>query len=165
MLSVRQISKTYIGPRSREVLHRVSLDLAAGEYVAIMGESGVGKSTLLNLIAGLDTPDTGTIHIGGVATHGLDDAALTRLRREKLGFVFQAFHVLPYLDVAGNVGLPLRLLEVPAAESAARVQSMLQAVGSSPAFSEVLSECRLSRTTSASVRASRRFPKSSTFRI
>lgn len=129
MLSVRQISKTYIGPRSREVLHRVSLDLAAGEYVAIMGESGVGKSTLLNLIAGLDTPDTGTIHIGGVATHGLDDAALTRLRREKLGFVFQAFHVLPYLDVAGNVGLPLRLLEVPAAESAARVQSMLQAVG------------------------------------
>jgi putative ABC transport system ATP-binding protein len=129
MLSIRDLSKTYLGPRSREVLHGVSLELAAGEYVAIMGESGVGKSSLLNLIAGLDTPDTGTIAIGGVPTAGLDDDALTRLRREKLGFVFQAFHVLPYLDVAANVALPLRLLHVPHSESASRVQAMLEAVG------------------------------------
>jgi putative ABC transport system ATP-binding protein len=129
VLSICNLSKSYLGPRSREVLHGVSLELAAGEYVAIMGESGVGKSTLLNLIAGLDTPDTGTIAIGGVPTAGLDDDARTRLRRQKLGFVFQAFHVLPYLDVAGNVALPLRLLRVPHTESASRVQAMLEAVG------------------------------------
>jgi putative ABC transport system ATP-binding protein len=129
VLSVRNLSKTYLGPRSREVLHGVSLELAAGEYVAIMGDSGVGKSTLLNLIAGLDAPDGGTVEIGGVPLAGLDDDGLTRLRRAQIGFVFQAFHLLPYLDVAANVALPLDLLHVPRAESAARVQAMLDAVG------------------------------------
>ena len=93
------------------MLERVSLELAAGEYVAIMGDSGVGKSTLLNLIAGLDHADGGDIAIGGVSLAGLDDDALTRLRRRSLGFVFQAFHVLPHLDVAQNIGLPLMLLQ------------------------------------------------------
>lgn len=129
MLSVRHVSKSYPGPRSRDVLHDVSLDLKGGEYVAIMGESGVGKSTPLNLIAGLDAPDTGTIELAGIALAALDDDGRTRLRREKIGFVFQAFHVLPYLDVAHNVELPLALLEVPPKDRARRVDAMLAAVG------------------------------------
>lgn len=94
-----------------------------------MGESGVGKSTLLNLVAGLDAPDSGTVSVDGVDLAGLDDDALTVLRREKLGFVFQAFHVLPYLSVARNVALPLELLDVGSGEVRARVDEMLAAVG------------------------------------
>ena len=111
------------------MLAGVSLDLAAGEYVAIMGDSGVGKSTLLNLVAGLDHVDSGDIAIGGVSLAGMDDDALTVLRRQSLGFVFQAFHVLPYLTVAGNVALPLSLNGRHGAEADARVQAMLDAVG------------------------------------
>jgi len=111
------------------VLADVELDLSAGEYVAIMGESGTGKSTLLNLVAGLDRPDAGTIAVGGADLAALDDDALTVLRRERMGFVFQAFHVLPYLTVAQNVALPLALVGTPAGERDARVQAMLAAVG------------------------------------
>ena len=91
------------------MLHDVSLQLAAGEYVAIMGESGAGKSTLLNLIAGLDVPDSGRIVVDGQDMAALDDAGRTRLRRARMGFVFQAFHLLPHLTVARNVALPLAL--------------------------------------------------------
>ena len=91
------VSKAYA--EGRKVLTGLSYTLEAGEYVAIMGESGVGKSTLLNLIAGLDTPDSGEIRINGVAISSLDDDAATRLRREQFGFIFQAFHVLPHLTV------------------------------------------------------------------
>ena len=129
MLSIRQLSKTYAGPRLRTVLSGIDLELAPGEYVAVMGESGIGKSTLLNLIAGLDRPDAGTIAIEGVDLATLDDDALTVLRREKMGFVFQAFHVLPYLTVAQNVGLPLSLLGVADGEAAAQVAGILAAVG------------------------------------
>ena len=108
MLSLRALEKRYPGPRERVVLAGVDLELAAGDYVAIMGESGVGKSTLLNLIAGLDRADAGSVRLGGTDLTALDDDALTVLRRERLGFVFQAFHVLPYLGVAQNVALPLR---------------------------------------------------------
>ena len=94
-----------------------------------MGESGIGKSTLLNLIAGLDRPEAGTIEIGGTAIASLDDDALTRLRRAKIGFVFQAFHLLPYLDVAQNIALPLSLNGVPDADAEQRVAAMLEAVG------------------------------------
>jgi putative ABC transport system ATP-binding protein len=97
--------------------------------VAVMGESGVGKSTLLNLIAGLERADSGEIEVDGVRLSGLADDALTRLRREKMGFVFQAYHVLPYLNLAQNVGLPLRLLGAAEGEVRRRVRAMLQAVG------------------------------------
>jgi len=107
----------------------VDFDLAAGDFVAVMGESGVGKSTLLNLIAGLDRADAGTIAIDGVDLAALDDDALTALRRVRMGFVFQAFHVLPYLSVAQNVALPLSLVGVDRETAAQRVGKMLTAVG------------------------------------
>jgi len=128
VLSVRGLSKTYIGPRSRTVLSRIELDLAGGEYVAVMGESGIGKSTLLNLIAGLERPDSGSIAFDTVELTRLDDDALTVLRRERMGFVFQAFHVLPYLTVAQNVGLPLLLNRTLDGASGTRVGEMLGAV-------------------------------------
>jgi putative ABC transport system ATP-binding protein len=129
MLSVRALAKRYAAPRERIVLAHVDLDVRAGDYIAIMGESGVGKSTLLNLIAGLDRPDEGSIRLNDVDLASLDDDALTRLRRERMGFVFQAFHVLPYLSVAQNVGLPMALLGVPAMEAEQRVRDVLSAVG------------------------------------
>jgi putative ABC transport system ATP-binding protein len=94
--------------------------------VAIVGESGVGKSTLLNCMAALDHWDSGTVHLDGADLGALSDDARAALRRQKIGFVFQAFHVLPHLDVAQNVGLPLLLLRSP---DNARVQAMLEAVG------------------------------------
>ena len=129
MLSVRALAKRYAAPRARTVLSNVDVDVRAGEYVAIMGESGAGKSTFLNLIAGLDRPDEGTIHVAGKALAELDDDALTRLRREHMGFVFQAFHVLPYLSVEMNVALPLSLLGVGGEAAGARVRDVLRDVG------------------------------------
>jgi putative ABC transport system ATP-binding protein len=129
LLQIRSLTKTFAGPRRRAVLQNIDLDLAVGDYVAVMGESGVGKSTLLNLIAGLDEPDAGEILIDGVALSGLDDDALTRLRGERMGFVFQAFHILPYLSVYQNVELPLRLSRTAVKEPRARTLQMLNAVG------------------------------------
>jgi len=129
MLAVERVSKSFVGARSRVVLHDVSLQLAAGEYIAVMGESGAGKSTLLNLIAGLDVPDSGRIVVAGQDMAGLDDAGRTRLRRARMGFIFQAFHLLPHLSVARNVGLPLALNGAESTAIAARVEEMLAAVG------------------------------------
>ena len=109
MLSVRNLSKSFSGPRSKTVLRDISFELAAGDYVAVMGESGIGKSTLLNLIAGLDRPDSGQVLLDGEDLCALGDDALTLVRRKHMGFVFQAFHILPYLSVAQNVALPLAL--------------------------------------------------------
>ena len=111
------------------VLDAVSFALEAGEYVAIMGESGVGKSTLLNVIAGLDRPDAGSVRLDGQELARLDDDALTLLRRRSMGFVFQAFHVLPYLNVERNVALPLELNGVSSAVIEERVARGLADVG------------------------------------
>lgn len=129
MLVVRNLSKSFDGPRPRTVFAGVDLALAPGEYVAVMGESGIGKSTLLNLVAGLDACDSGSIALDGVELTTLDDDALTMLRRAHLGFVFQAFHVLPYLTVSQNVALPLSLLGVTGQPAERRVAAMLAAVG------------------------------------
>ncbi|GIL05280.1 ABC transporter ATP-binding protein [Betaproteobacteria bacterium PRO7] len=126
MLRIAGLAKRF---GRRPILDGLDLELAAGEYVAIVGESGAGKSTLLNLIAGLDVPDAGGIEIGGEVLSQLDEDARTRLRRTKVGFVFQAFHILPHLTVAQNVELPLVLLGVAPAERAARTQELLAAVG------------------------------------
>jgi putative ABC transport system ATP-binding protein len=123
MLQVKDLSKHY---GSTAVFSHVSLDVAAGEFVALMGESGVGKSTLLNCMAGLDPWDSGSVQLDGVDVGALNDDQRAALRREKIGFVFQAFHVLPHLDVTQNVALPLLLLGRP---DAARVAAMLKAVG------------------------------------
>jgi putative ABC transport system ATP-binding protein len=129
MLSIRGVSKSYGGARPREVLSGVSLEIRRGEYLAIVGESGVGKSTFLNLVAGLDAPDHGSIILDGTDIASLDDAARTLLRRASIGFVFQAFHLLPHLTVAQNVALPLSLNGMEPAQAQARLLEMLAAVG------------------------------------
>lgn len=122
-LQLRNLSKHY---GEVPVFANVSLDVAPGEFVAIVGESGVGKSTLLNCMAGLDHWDQGSVVLDGADLGALDEDARALLRREKVGFVFQAFHVLPHLDVAQNVALPLLLLNVPDDQ---RVKEMLELVG------------------------------------
>jgi putative ABC transport system ATP-binding protein len=129
MLRIENVGKSFHGAGRRVVLDAVALELGAGEYVAVMGESGTGKSTLLNLIAGLDVPDSGRIVVDGQDLSALDDAARTRLRRAKMGFIFQAFHLLPHLSVERNVALPLALNDVAAADADVRVAEMLEAVG------------------------------------
>jgi len=127
LLSVSGLAKSV--PDGRRLFEGLSLALEPGEFVAVMGESGVGKSTLLNLIAGLDAADSGEVAIEGVSLDGLGDDARTELRRERIGFVFQAFHILPHLTLAQNVALPLALQSVPAPEAKARAAGMLAQVG------------------------------------
>jgi putative ABC transport system ATP-binding protein len=129
MLEVRGVSKSYGGARPRQVLREISLEARSGEYIAIIGESGVGKSTLLNLIAGLELPDRGSVALDGVELTTLDDDARTLVRRGKIGFVFQAFHLLPHLTVSQNVALPLSLNATDPASAAERVAAVLAAVG------------------------------------
>ena len=123
MLRLSGVTKRF---GDRTVLADVSLAVAAGEYVAVIGESGIGKSTLLNVIAGLEPVDAGTIFFAEDEITGLGDDALTLLRRDKFGFVFQAFHVLPHLSVEQNVGLPLLLRKI---EDKEKVRNLIAAVG------------------------------------
>ncbi len=128
VLRLESLTKRYRADRPA-VFEALDLVLCPGEYLAIMGESGVGKSTLLNLLAGLDKPDTGRVLLDGQDLTGLDDDATTLVRRRSVGFVFQAFHVLPYLTVEQNVMLPLELLGVTATERVQRTAEMLESVG------------------------------------
>jgi putative ABC transport system ATP-binding protein len=123
LLAVQGLGKRF---GATPVFSDVSLTLARGEVVAVLGESGVGKSTLLNCIAGLESADAGEVRLDGRPLPQHDETALAHWRRAQLGFVFQAFHVLPHLTVAQNVALPLLLLRRPDAE---RVTAMLQGVG------------------------------------
>jgi putative ABC transport system ATP-binding protein len=127
LLSLTALKKSV--PGGRVLFEGLDLELDRGEFVAVKGESGAGKSTLLNLVAGLDVPDSGRIAIDGVALDGLDDDARTLLRRERIGFVFQAFHILPHLTLNQNIALPLVLQRAHSDEAIARANEMLDSVG------------------------------------
>ncbi|MHB1372796.1 MAG: ABC transporter ATP-binding protein [Thauera sp.] len=129
MLELRHLSKTLPGTPPRVLFDRLALRVGEGECVAIVGESGVGKSTLLNCIAGLEPIDGGEIQVGPSRIDTLDDDAMARLRRSHFGFVFQAFHILPHLDLLQNVALPLWLLGQPGREAEAAARAMLERVG------------------------------------
>jgi putative ABC transport system ATP-binding protein len=126
LLQVNAVGKRY---GDRRVLDAVSFTVAKGERIALTGPSGSGKTTLLNCLGGVDRPDEGSIVLQGESIGELDSNALARLRRQRIGTVFQFFHLLPTLTVRENIELPLQLLQVPAAERATRVQSFVERVG------------------------------------
>jgi len=126
MLRLSGVTKRFGG---RTVLNKVSLEVPPGEHIAVLGESGIGKSTLLNVIAGLEPVDAGSIAYDGFEMAALSDDAATRVRRDHFGFVFQAFHLLPHLNAEQNVALPLLLRGTPAEEMRSRARALLGAVG------------------------------------
>jgi putative ABC transport system ATP-binding protein len=129
MIQLNDISKVFkVGEENVHALDRVSLDIGAGEYIAIMGPSGSGKSTLLNIIGLLDRPDSGSYHLDSVNTTELDDDRQASVRRHKIGFVFQFFHLVPRLTAAENVELPLMLAGVDPKERKDRVKKALAAI-------------------------------------
>jgi putative ABC transport system ATP-binding protein len=128
MISLSGVSKHFVGKRRVIALENVTLEIARGEMVAIVGPSGSGKSTLLNLIGGLDRPTTGEIRIDGAAIASLPDDDLTRLRRDKIGFIFQFFNLLPSLNCLENVALPLHLKSLRRAEIETRARELLKLV-------------------------------------
>jgi putative ABC transport system ATP-binding protein len=128
MLSLARVSKHYNGKRQVIALDGVDLEISRGEMVSIVGPSGSGKSTLLNLIGGLDRPTSGEIRIDGQAVAELADDDLTRLRRDKIGFIFQFFNLLPSLSCLENVALPLHLKGLPRREIDARARELLELV-------------------------------------
>jgi len=133
MIQIRNATKSYPPPNNAGApicaLAGVDLAVAAGEAVALMGASGSGKSTLLHLIGALDAPSGGEIEVDGKPLHKLDDTALSRFRRERLGFIFQFFHLMPSLSVLENVLLPVRLARLPEAPFHARARELLGRVG------------------------------------
>jgi ABC-type lipoprotein export system ATPase subunit len=130
LLSTRAVTKTYtMGKRALEVLRGVNLDVARGEFLALRGASGAGKSTLLHLIGGLDTPNAGEIHFVGQNLAAFSKRELTDFRNRRVGFVFQAYYLLPELDALENVCLPARMARVPAAQAMARGRELLSLAG------------------------------------
>jgi putative ABC transport system ATP-binding protein len=129
MILLTEVSKNYGSERAVSALRHLSLVIARGERVAVMGPSGSGKSTLLNLVCGLDEPTSGSVKVDGVEFSGLGDDARTRMRREKIGMIFQTFNLLPTLTAGENVALPLRLQGLNKHEAERRALAMLQRVG------------------------------------
>ena len=130
IISLRSVAKSYASAGTRlRVLHAVDLEIEPGEFVVAAGPSGSGKSTLLNLIGGLDHPDSGTVRIEGVDLGRHDDRSLARLRNEKLGFVFQSFHLIPVLTAVENVAWPLFLKGMERRRRVARSKELLARVG------------------------------------
>jgi len=129
MVEMKHVTKRYPGKRTVHALRDVSFQVAKGEMVAVMGPSGSGKSTLLNIVGGLDAPSEGSVMVDGVETTALDDTSLTRVRREKIGFVFQFFNLLPTLTAWQNVALPLHLAGVSRKDAKAKAMSWVEAVG------------------------------------
>jgi ABC-type lipoprotein export system ATPase subunit len=130
LLSARGLKKTYaIGKRTLEVLRGVDMDVARGDFVALRGASGTGKSTLLHLLGGLDTPNAGEIHFAGQNLAAFTESQLTHFRNRRVGFVFQSYYLLPELDALENVCLPARVARVPAAQAGARGRELLSLVG------------------------------------
>ncbi len=128
MLTITNLSKQHPNT-TLPIFSGLNLAIEAGQVVALVGESGVGKSTLLNCIAGLETPEAGSILIDQQDMARLDESARAALRARSIGFVFQAFHILPTLTVAQNIAVPLLLSKTPGAEHAARIQTLLDRVG------------------------------------
>jgi ABC-type lipoprotein export system ATPase subunit len=130
LLSARGLAKSYaMGKRTLEVLRGVSLDVARGDFLAMRGASGAGKSTLLHLLGGLDSPNAGDIFFAGKNLYSLSSGELAALRNARIGFVFQAYHLLPELDALENVCLPARMARMPAAQAEARGRDLLARVG------------------------------------
>jgi len=130
LLRARGLAKTYVmGKRSLEVLRDVHLDVARGEFLALRGASGAGKSTLLHLIGGLDTPNAGEIHFAGQNLVKFSERELTHFRNRCIGFVFQAYHLLPELDALENVCLPARMARISTAKIEGRGRELLARVG------------------------------------
>ena len=130
LLSARALAKSYtMGRRILDVLRGVSLDVARGEFLALRGASGAGKSTLLHLIGGLDSPNAGEIFFAGQNIAAFSERELTHFRNHRVGFVFQAYHLLPELNALENVCLPARVARVPAAQAIARGSELLARVG------------------------------------
>jgi ABC-type lipoprotein export system ATPase subunit len=130
LISVRGLTKSYaMARRTLQVLRGVDLEVARGEFLALRGASGAGKSTLLHLMGGLDLPNSGEILFAGQNLAGFSEGELTAFRSHRVGFVFQAYHLLPELDALENVCLPARIARMPAAPAAARGRELLARVG------------------------------------
>jgi putative ABC transport system ATP-binding protein len=133
LVRVEEVSRSFgRGAQLVRAVREVSLSAAPGELVAIRGRSGAGKTTLLNIVGGLDRPDRGKVFIEGVEVSSADEATLVDLRRDVIGFVFQSFGLVPILSAAENVGVPMRLAKVPAAQREERVAILLELVGLGP---------------------------------
>jgi putative ABC transport system ATP-binding protein len=130
MIRLENVAKVYRTARMETMaLHHINLRIEEGEFVSIMGPSGCGKSTLLNVIGLLDEPSEGRVELDGVATRGYNDRKLARLRNEKIGFIFQSFHLVPDLNVVSNVEIPLLYRSMSNKERRERALAALQSVG------------------------------------
>jgi putative ABC transport system ATP-binding protein len=128
MIELREVSKTVIsGSEPLTILHPLSTTIPKGQFLAIVGPSGSGKSTLLGLVAGLDSPSTGTVHVDGVDITALNEDGLAKLRGEKIGFVFQFFHLIPSLTALENVAVPMEIAGVT--DAIKRARALLDEVG------------------------------------